>query len=126
MKNHKQTERIYAEEKLQIRRRKRKKLTRVPRVARPRPMAPDQAWSMDFVHDWLLTKRELKCLTIVDDFTKESIGILIGHSISGAEVAMHLAGLDRRPKLLRSDNEPEFGSNAFRAWIDSTEIEHVT
>lgn len=124
VKNHKRTERIYVEEKLQIRRRKRKKLTRVPRVARTRPTAPDVAWSMDFVHDWLLTKRKLKCLTIVDDFTKESIGILVGHSISGAQVAMHLASLDRRPKLLRSDNGPEFGSNAFRAWIDSTPIEH--
>ena len=71
---------------------------------------------MDFVHDWLLTKRKLKCLTIVDDFTKESIGILVGHSISGAEVAMHLASLDRRPKLLRSDNGPEFRSEALQSW----------
>lgn len=124
VRNHKRTERIYAQEKLQIRRRKRKKMARLPRVARPRPTAPDQAWSMDFVHDWLLTKRKLKCLTIVDDFTKESIGILVGHSISGAQVAQHLASLPRRPKLLRSDNGSEFGSNAFRDWIDSTQIEH--
>lgn len=124
VKNHKRTERIYMEEKLQIKRRKRKKLTRLPRVARPVPTAPDQAWSMDFVHDWLTTKRKLKTLTIVDDFTKESIGILIGHSISGAAVARYLASLSRRPALLRSDNGPEFNSTAFLDWIDSTPIEH--
>lgn len=124
VKNQKRTERFYREEKLQIRHRKRKKITRVPRVARPKPLRPDEAWSMDFVHDWLLTKRKLKCLTIVDDFTKESLGIFSGHSISGAEVARFLAGLSRRPKLLRTDNGPEFGSAAFYDWIESTPIEH--
>ncbi len=112
------------QEKLQIKRRKRKKLTRLPRVARPVLTAPDQAWSMDFVHDWLLTKRKLKTLTIVDDFTKESIGIFLGHSISGDAVARFLSGLPRQPRLLRSDNGPEFNSNAFRNWIDTTSIEH--
>jgi putative transposase len=79
---------------------------------------------MDFVHDWLLTQRKLKCLTIVDDYTKECIGILVAHSISGEAVARFLASLDRRPGRLRSDNGPEFQSNAFRAWIETTTIEH--
>lgn len=79
---------------------------------------------MDFVHDWLMSKRKLKCLTIVDDFTKESIGILSGHSISGEAVARYLSGLSRRPSRLRSDNGPEFQSSALFAWIETTPIEH--
>lgn len=79
---------------------------------------------MDFVHDWLMTNRKLKCLTIVDDFTKESIGILTAHTISGDAVARYLSSLNSRPSRLRSDNGPEFQSNALRLWIECTPIEH--
>ena len=41
---------------------------------------------MDFVHDWLMTNRKLKYLTIVDDFTKGCVGILVDHPISGEAV----------------------------------------
>lgn len=107
-----------------MRKRRRKKLARIPRVIRPRASHPDEVWSMDFVHDWLFTQRKLKCLTIVDDFTKESIAILTGHSISGEAVSRFLENLPRRPLRLRSDNGPEFQSNALRAWIETTTIEH--
>lgn len=122
--NHKRTARIYREEGLQVRKRKRKKLSRLPQIIRPKATRPDEVWSMDFVHDWLMTNRKLKCLTIVDDFTKESIGILIAHSISGEAVARFLAALPRQPGRLRSDNGPEFQSNALRAWIETTPIDH--
>ncbi len=48
--------------------------------------APNQVWSMDFVFDALSTGRRIKCLTVVDDFTKESVGILVEHGISGFRV----------------------------------------
>ncbi|WP_161791640.1 DDE-type integrase/transposase/recombinase, partial [Pseudomonas aeruginosa] len=41
------------------------------------PSAPNQVWSMDFVFDALSTGRRIKCLTVVDDFTKEWVGILV-------------------------------------------------
>lgn len=123
VKNHKRTERVYSSEKLQIKRRKRKKLSRMPRVARPRATQPNDVWSMDFVHDWLLTKRRLKCLTIVDDFTKESVGICVGHSISGAAVTRFLDSLGVLPKRIRTDNGPEFGSTAFLDWSEH-KLEH--
>jgi len=122
--NRKRTARIYREEGLQVRKRRRKKLSRLPKVVRPRASRPDEVWSMDFVHDWLFTQRKLKCLTIVDDFTRESIAILTGHSISGEAVSRFLGKLSRRPMRLRSDNGPEFQSNALRAWIETTTIEH--
>lgn len=79
---------------------------------------------MDFVHDWTLTKRKLKCLTIVDDFTKECVGILVDHSISGAEVTRFLAGLGTLPSRIRTDNGPEFASDAMAEWIEATKITH--
>lgn len=122
--NHKRSERIYAEEKLQVRRRKRKKLARFPRLARPQASRPDEVWSMDFVHDWTAKNRKLKCLTIVDDFTRESVGIFPAHSMSGAEVTRCLETLGRLPQRLRSDNGPEFVSTAMLAWAEKSKIEH--
>ncbi len=124
VKNHKRTHRIYSQEKLQIRHRRRKKISRLPRVQRPRASRPNEVWSIDFVHDWLMTRRKLKCLTIIDDFTKESVGILVGHSISGDQVARYLATFESLPDRIRSDNGPEFGSTALFSWIASTPIEH--
>ena len=122
--NKKRTARIYREEGLQVRKRRRKRLSRMPKVVRPKESRPNEVWSIDFVHDWIMTKRKLKCLTIVDDFTKESVGILSGHSISGDAVSRFLSSLGVVPQRLRSDSGPEFQSNAFRAWIESTDIEH--
>jgi putative transposase len=122
--NSKRTYRIYREEKLQIRNRRRKRLSRLPRVVRPQATRPNEVWSIDFVHDWLLTRRKLKCLTIVDDFTKESVGILVAHSISGAEVVRYFEKLKELPSRIRSDNGPEFASHAMFAWIDARPIEH--
>jgi len=122
--NRKRAARIYREEGLQVRKRRRKKLARLPRVVLPQAAGPNEVWSIDFVFDWLSTNRKLKCLTIVDDFTKESIGILVAHSISGNTVARFMAAQIRLPARIRSDNGPEFQSNDFRLWIETTAISH--
>jgi len=127
VKNQKRTERIYAQERLQIKRRGRKKLSRLPRVARPQATRPNEVWSIDFVFDWLISKRRLKCLTIVDDFTKESVGILSSNSISGAAVTRYLDSLGVLPERIRSDNGPEFSSTAFLDWSqDRVDHELIT
>ncbi|MGM1179234.1 integrase catalytic domain-containing protein, partial [Serratia marcescens] len=51
-----------------------------------RPAAPNLTWSMDFVMDALATGRRIKCLTCVDDFTKECLTITIAFGISGVQV----------------------------------------
>ena len=79
---------------------------------------------MDFVHDWLMTNRKLKCLTIVDNFTRVSVGILVAHSITGQEVARFIGSLGARPSCIRSDNGPEFVSMAFLDWMHAAGIEH--
>ncbi len=122
--NPKRSARIYKEERLQIRHRKRKKRSRLPRVVRPKATRPNEVWSIDFVHDWLMTNRKLKSLTVIDDFTKESIGILVGHSLTGLQVANFFRLMNQLPDRIRSDNGPEFDSAAFTAFADEFGIEH--
>lgn len=122
--NQKRTARVYRELGLQVRKRRRKRLTRVPRVVRPKPTRPNECWSMDFVHDWTLEKRKLKCLTIVDDLSKESPGIAADHSLSGEDVVRFLDSLPLLPERIRTDNGPEFGSRAFQEWIEAKGIDH--
>ena len=73
--NYKRVERLYQEAKLQVRRRKRKKVLPGERQPLIRPLAANQVWSMDFVFDRTAEGRVIKCLTIVDDATHEAIAI---------------------------------------------------
>lgn len=88
--NKKRTYRIYTEESLQVRTKKRKKLQR-PRQPMVLPTAANQRWSMDFVSDQLSHGRRFRVLNIVDDFTKEMVGQLASVSITGNQVARFLS-----------------------------------
>ncbi|GGP20551.1 hypothetical protein GCM10010970_15770 [Silvimonas iriomotensis] len=74
--NHKRVERLYGLAGLQVRRRKRKKVPMQDRQPLLRPETANQVWSMDFVFDRTGEGRVIKCLTIVDDATHESIAIV--------------------------------------------------
>lgn len=121
--NKKRTERIYREEKLQLKHRKRKKLGSVIRIARPRASFPNEVWSMDFVHDRRESGRSLRMLTIVDDLTKESPGILVASSISGVDATEFLDSLAVLPRRFRLDNGTEWTSRAFLDWAYTRGIE---
>ncbi|MFO6011505.1 DDE-type integrase/transposase/recombinase, partial [Pseudomonas aeruginosa] len=75
---------------LMVKRRRRRHGVAVERERLSLPSAPNQVWSMDFVFDALSTGRRIKCLTVVDDFTKEWVGILVEHGISGFRVTRAL------------------------------------
>jgi putative transposase len=70
--NHKRTERLYRELGLSLILRKRSKRASILRLPAAIPTGPNQRWSIDFVSDQLMTGQRLKCLTVVDDFTRES------------------------------------------------------
>jgi len=75
--------------------------------------APNHTWSMDFVMDALATGRRIKCLTIVDDFTKECLDIPVAMGISGNQVVRTLdaiAAFRGYPKAIITDQGPEFTS----------------
>ena len=62
----------------------------------------------------------LKCLTIVDEFTRECLAIDVAGSIRSArviEVLARLISVRGAPAHLRSDNGPEFVSQAVLEWL---------
>ncbi|EOD3513493.1 DDE-type integrase/transposase/recombinase, partial [Cronobacter sakazakii] len=71
---------------LSVKRRRRRKGLATERLPLLRPMAPNLTWSMDFVMDALATGRRIKCLTCVDDFTKECLTVTVAFGISGVQV----------------------------------------
>src|SRR3546814_10231947 len=75
--------------------------------------APNAVCSMDFVSDALANGRRLKCLTVADDFTHESIDITVDHGISSAyavRVLDRAARFRGYPRAVRTDNGPGFTS----------------
>ncbi len=76
--NRKKTYRIYREEQLSVRRKKRKRVAAAPREALPVPEQPNVRWSMDFVADTLGDGKTFRALNIVDDFSREAVAIEVG------------------------------------------------
>lgn len=116
--NIKRTERIYNELGLQVRTKQRKKLTR-PRQPLAWPIAKDIRWSMDFVSDQLSHGRRFRVLNVVDDYSREMIGQLVAHSITGNQVARFLNQLIEqrsKPDQIVCDNGPEFTCKAMFFW----------
>lgn len=123
--NHKRTLRLYREEGLQVRRRKRKRITAMERNPLPQPKAPNLSWSMDFVMDSLADGRRVRCLNIVDDYTKECLAIEVDTSLPGKRVMSVLERLAESrglPKSITVDNGPEFAGKTLDAWAYETGV----
>jgi putative transposase len=123
--NHKRTERLYREEGLSLRRKRRRKLPAVARVALSVPQGPNERWSMDFIHDQLATGRRFRCLTLVDDFTRQCLAIHVDTSIGGTSVVavlQRLALSGRLPKAITVDNGPEFTGKALHLWAQRSGV----
>lgn len=105
--NRKKTQRLYREEGLTVRRRKGRRRAVGARAPAPVLALPNQRWSLDFVHDQLVTGRRFRVLNIVDDVTRECLRAVVDTSISGRRVVRELTDLiaERgRPKMIVSDN----------------------
>ena len=119
MINHKRTERIYREERLALRIRRRKKLASQGRIEISKAERPNELWAMDFMQDALHNGRRIRLLTIVDTYTKECLRIEVDTSIRGTRVAEILSQITcfrGLPENIIVDNGPEFISNAMDAW----------
>lgn len=117
--NRKRVQRLYREEGLAVRRRGRKRRSQVPRIVRIAPTRPNERWSMDFMSDTLSSGRRFRCLTILDEFNRESLAIHAAHSITAAGVIDVLERLREErglPATIVTDNGSEFRSRAFDAW----------
>ena len=95
--------------------------------ARPLPaLAANTVWAYDFVFDACANGQQLKCLTVLDEFTRECLAIDVAGSIRSKRVIEVLARLVSQrgaPAFLRSDNGPEFVSKAILKWIAEANIQ---
>jgi putative transposase len=110
------TARVYSKLRLQIKNRKRIKQLPVTRVPHNKATTPNEIWSFDFVFDRFENNRSLKCLTIVDDCTKKTPGLLVEHSITSKMMIDFFNMQAHLPKKLRCDNGPEMSSREFMNW----------
>lgn len=107
----------------------RKRLRRRMAASRPRLLparAANHVWAYDFVFDACANGQQLKCLTVVDEFTHESLAIDVAGSIRSArviDVLTRLMSVHGAPAYLRSDSGPEFVSNAILQWLADARIE---
>ncbi len=126
--NHKRVYRVYQEEKLQVRRKRRKCTAKYRGEPRIDVTRPNQRWSMDFVHDVTFDGRKLKFFNVVDDYTRENLAIEVDTSIGGQRVAQILERIVAArglPESILSENGPEFISRAMDAWAYGRGIKHL-
>jgi len=98
-------------------------------VHRPRPLpasARNPVWAYDFVFDACANGQQLKCLTVIDEYTRECLAIDVAGSIRSTrviEVLAKLVSVRGAPRYLRSDNGSEFVSRAILRWLAEANIE---
>jgi len=124
--NHKKLYRLYREEKLMVRKRGGRKRALGTRAPMAIPQGRNQRWSLDFVSDTLASGRKFRMLTVVDDFSRESLAVVVDNSLSGIRVARELdriVEMRGTPCMVVSDNGTEFTSRAILAWQEESGVE---
>jgi putative transposase len=124
--NRKKLYRLYKEERLTVRKRGGRKRALGTRAPMAVPQGRNLRWSLDFVADTLVSGRRFRILTLVDDFTRECLGLVVDTSLTGLRVARELdriAELRGYPCMIVSDNGTELTSNAILAWQQERGVE---
>lgn len=118
--NHKLVYRLYREEALALRRRRpRRHVSAARRQTAPAPTRCNETWSMDFVADQLYSGRPIRILTIVDNYSRESLALRAGFRLTAEDVAGVPDGIVRSrgvPSSIRVDNGTGFTSRAMDQW----------
>lgn len=126
--NHKRVERIWRQEGLRVPQKqpKRKRLwLNNGSCIRLRPERKNHVWSYDMMMARTHDGRAFRILTIIDEYTRESLCIKVARSITAEDVIQQLTDLFIRmgvPEHVRSDNAPEFTAKAIRKWLNDIEV----
>ena len=126
--NHKRVWRLYKLNELSVRKRRKAKRVSLERTPLSASRHVNDTWSADFVMDALANGRRIKCLTVVDDFSRECMDIAVGYGMGGQYVARVLDQVGQfrgYPKAIRTDQGPEFTSRAFMAWAHARGVRHL-
>ena len=120
--NHKRVERIWRKYRLQVIGRRKKRKIRTGNSVPCKAECPNHVWSYDFLEDALLSGRKVRVLCVLDEFTREWLGVVVGASLSSQAVIVLLQSLFAQrgaPQFLRSDNGPEFIATEVKDWLQS-------
>lgn len=123
--NPKRVFRSYRAANLQVRKRTKRRVAFGRGQPTLKTTAVNERWSLDFVHDSLHNGRRIRVLTVVDDFSRESLAIKVDTSISGTRMTAVLDRIaDERgyPKTIVMDNGMEMTSLAMLAWAASHRV----
>ncbi len=126
--NHKRLRRIYREERLQVRPRKKRRVRLVRGNWAPAPTRLNEEWGLDFMGDYLLSRRKVRVLTIEDRFSREGLALDPDFSLTSRRVIRTLdeiAAIRGYPMRLRVDNGPENVAGAMLQWsVDHNVLLH--
>jgi putative transposase len=117
--NHKRVERLYREEGLSLRKRRRRKRLSHLRVVREQPVAANQTWAVDFIHDSLISGRRFRAFAVLDEWSRESLAIEVDISLTGERVTRvleRLRGARGLPTVIQADNGPELRGRVLDQW----------
>jgi putative transposase len=124
--NRKKLYRLYKEERLTVRKRGGRKRALGTRAPMSIPQDQNLRWSLDFVMDTLSSGRRFRVLTLVDDFTRECLCLVVDTSLTALRVVRELGQIIESrgcPRMVVSDNGTELTSNAILAWQEERGIE---
>jgi len=118
--------RLYREERLTVRKRGGRKRALGTRAPMALPQGRNQRWSIDFMTDTLVSGRRFRILTVVDDFTRECLGLVADTSLTGQRVVRELDYIAEHrgyPCMVVSDNGTELTSNVVLTWQQDRSVE---
>lgn len=124
--NHKRVYRLYRQEGLMVRRKKRKRVAQANRTPRQIASRVDEQWSMDFMSDSLASGRKYRTLNLVDEATRECLAIEVDTSLGGHRVVRLLDEVAEGrslPRRILVDNGPEFTSRVLDQWAHRRGVE---
>jgi transposase InsO family protein len=126
--NYKKIYRIWRQEGLKVPQKKVKKRrlgTSEGGVMRRRAERPNHVWSLDFIYDRTSNGRQVKILSVIDEFTRECIALEVGRRMTGSgivELVTDLLTIRGKPEFLRADNGPEFVCRELRRLLEQLGI----
>lgn len=118
--NLKKVRRLYREEGLQLRPRRRRRRATAPRQPRAIVARRNERWAMDFMSDTLAGGSSIRVFTLIDVYSRECIALEAATSFRGDDVARLLSDAGERegelPNIIQCDNGTEFTSKALDHW----------
>ena len=117
--NHKRVHRVYCALGLNLPRRTNRRLPTRVRQPLDAPAVLNHVWALDFMSDALWSGRRFRTFNVLDDFNREALGIAVDTNLPAARIVRaldQLVEIRGKPQVLRTDNGPEFISEALARW----------